>query len=428
MARQVRNRKVDSRTARLTLKARREPYWTRLERGLALGYRRTATATGTWVARRYNPQATPRLTYEALGTADDTADNIGLSYDAAQKAAREWFEGASGSVGAERSQLTVKAAFIQYVAYLRRHKSPSAVYNAEGALLGNADKRGKPRKCTLAPFHDVLLIDLTKKQLEGWQDARITAEGEAGRRQKDTTNRILNAVKAALTRAADDKDNGYPATAPRQWERVKSFEKVARPRTLFLSRDQTRRLLNAVGRGALHDLTYAAFLIGIRPGLEMKALKVGDFDAGSSTLTLDAGKTGGRTIWINPEAVALFERLTAGRKADEPLFRKDDGTPWGDPNEWNRPLKKAAKRVGLPTGRDGVCLYTARHSHISSALVVKNRMPVQMLAENCGTSQKMIETNYGKFTNEDRRRFVDAGTVRLGIVEKSNVKRLGAKQ
>lgn len=417
MARRTHNRKVDSRTARLTLKPRREPYWTRLERGLAIGYRRGA---GTWIARRYDPAATPPITYESLGPADDASDNIGLSVDAAQKKAREWFEKQSAPSGA-RSPLTVREAFTQYVAYLKREKSPSATYNAEGSLLGKDGKRG-PRKCTLAPLHDVLLIDLKKQQLEDWRDGLVTATDEEERRQeKDTCNRLLNTVKAALTRAADDEDNKYPADAPRQWERMKAFKGVARPRTLLLKADQTRRLLNAIGRGALHDLVYGGFLTGLRPGRETKLLTVGAFNADAETLTVDLGKTNHRIVYLNPEAMALFARLTAGRKDDEPLFLNDDGKPWNDAKEWNRPLKKAGARVGLPiTGRGGVVAYTMRHAHISAALVAKNRMPTQVLAENCGMSQKMIEQNYGKIDSDDRRRFIKNGTAKLGL-EKSAV-------
>ena len=50
MARTVRNPKIDTRTARTRLLARREPYWTALSEGCALGYRRGAKG-GTWIGR-----------------------------------------------------------------------------------------------------------------------------------------------------------------------------------------------------------------------------------------------------------------------------------------------------------------------------------------------------------------------------------------
>ena len=50
MARSVRNAKLDTRSARAKLAARREPYWTVLSAGCALGYRRGAKG-GTWIAK-----------------------------------------------------------------------------------------------------------------------------------------------------------------------------------------------------------------------------------------------------------------------------------------------------------------------------------------------------------------------------------------
>ena len=51
MARTVRDANLETRTARLRLPIRSEPYWRGLERGFALGYRRRGKG-GTWLARR----------------------------------------------------------------------------------------------------------------------------------------------------------------------------------------------------------------------------------------------------------------------------------------------------------------------------------------------------------------------------------------
>ena len=50
MARKVRNPKIDTPSARASLKRRREPYWTPLTKGKALGYRKGKKG-GTWIAR-----------------------------------------------------------------------------------------------------------------------------------------------------------------------------------------------------------------------------------------------------------------------------------------------------------------------------------------------------------------------------------------
>ena len=70
VARTVRDQKLDTRSARLKLLARREPYWAKLGPGRHVGYRRLGREGGTWIARAYDPE-TRKRTYRALGAADD---------------------------------------------------------------------------------------------------------------------------------------------------------------------------------------------------------------------------------------------------------------------------------------------------------------------------------------------------------------------
>lgn len=91
MARTVRNAKLDTRSARTKLEARREPYWTAISRGCALGYRRGSKG-GTWVARLRAPDG--KQHYDALGAADDARDADGLTvftFAQAQARASEFF-------------------------------------------------------------------------------------------------------------------------------------------------------------------------------------------------------------------------------------------------------------------------------------------------------------------------------------------------
>jgi hypothetical protein len=58
-------------------------------------------------------------------------------------------------------------------------------------------------------------------------------------------------------------------------------------------------------------------------------------------------------------------------------------------------------KVGQTGGRKG----RLRHYHISRTLMVA--LPMQMIAESCGTSVRMIETHYGKLWVSDRQQMVD---------------------
>src|SRR5215469_6260228 len=91
MARTVRNAKIDTRSARAKLSTRREPYWTVISAGCAIGYRKGAKG-GTWIARFRDTAR--KHHYQALGAADDARDADGrsvYSFAQAQERARNWF-------------------------------------------------------------------------------------------------------------------------------------------------------------------------------------------------------------------------------------------------------------------------------------------------------------------------------------------------
>ena len=90
MARKLRDTGLDTREARLRLKARKKPYWRLLEAGRHLGYYRGARG-GTWVARAFAGDG--RYHEKTLGLADDSSDADGvhvLSFGQAQDKARAW--------------------------------------------------------------------------------------------------------------------------------------------------------------------------------------------------------------------------------------------------------------------------------------------------------------------------------------------------
>ncbi|MEE8144319.1 MAG: hypothetical protein V3T57_02820, partial [Kiloniellales bacterium] len=92
MPRRTKSAKIDTRSARTKLVQRREPYWARIARGCALGYRKGKSG-GTWIARWQSPDG--RKNYQAIRKADDAieADGVGvLSFDQAQDRARDWFQ------------------------------------------------------------------------------------------------------------------------------------------------------------------------------------------------------------------------------------------------------------------------------------------------------------------------------------------------
>jgi len=109
---------------------------------------------------------------------------------------------------------------------------------------------------------------------------------------------------------------------------------------------------------------------------------------------------------LSTPALTWFKTQVQDKHPQAWLLPRDDGTPWGKSHQ-HRPMKAAVKAAGLPPE---TVFYSLRHYHISKALTAG--VPVQMVAENCGTSVGMIEKHYGKFLAKDRKRFMNR--VKLG--------------
>src|ERR1700721_3038828 len=77
MARLIRGGRLESRTRRLALEPRSNPYWVGTPRkGLSLGYRRLANKPGTWTARLYSGKR-GIYTRKVFALADDYSEADG---------------------------------------------------------------------------------------------------------------------------------------------------------------------------------------------------------------------------------------------------------------------------------------------------------------------------------------------------------------
>jgi len=385
--------KLDSRAARRRLKERREPYWQNLLPGRALGYRKGATG-GHWVAR-YTPPGSQRK-YQALGPADDVENLAGaLTFEAAVRTASEWFR--SLSRGA-RTDYTVNDAVKAYLKHLRTSRS--------GTTANDAEKRAK-RYIIDTALGKAKVSALTTQRLKDWRDGLLgeAADGkdpETLRRKKDTANRIWTILRAALTLAWRD---GHVAD-DNAWRRIKPYPGASARREVFLSEAQCRELLEKCDDD-FAALVRAGLYTGARLG-ELLAATVGSFDKRTGTLQIPRGKTGARPVVLPDEAVAWFGTLTAKRPQTEPLFMRQAKCAEWNKMEVSRCMRRAAKAAELP---EGTCFYTLRHTYVSTALV--RGVNIQLIAENVGTSVRMIEQHYGKFMHADRRKAFNAAALNL---------------
>jgi len=406
MARQVKDARLDNRAARAKLPARAEPHWRLITGGRHLGYYKGARG-GTWVARFRPAGEAYRKT--TLGKADDTEDADGvtvLNYMQAVEHARAWFAQQLEPLDAA-GPYSVADAVAAYVGFLKAERKTGI--DTERRL-----KRNIPSKLGDRP-----VAELTTDELEKWKHGLVRIDPDdpdAERRSKDTANRELTMLKAALNRAFNSKK----VASDIAWRRVKPFKKVARSRQVHLDAAQCTRLINSC-QGAFRNLVVAALLTGARPPGELAHLRVKHFHPELRMLSIVDGKTGSREVVLTAEATRWFEEITAGRDPDALLLPRDDGTAWRRSDQM-RPMWEAVARAKLPID---TCLYTLRHTHASQALLAG--MNMKLLAENMGTSIKMLELNYAKFIAASRRKLIEESGFKLGLVP-SNVASLSVRR
>ena len=399
MARTVSNPKLDSRNARLPLKRRREPYWQVIVQGCALGYRKNAVG-GTWIARWRTPES--KHVYHAIGPADDNTDDgaTSIDYKAAQEEARKWFGEMAKTCG-KRGDYTVGQAIDDYIAFLKRERSPAAAYDSEK----RAGKWIKPK------LGNTIIHTLTRSALYEWWLTVMEPDAKGRTLTKDSANHVLTVLKAALNRAADLRPDDVPSVDA--WARLKPYKGAGDSRKVVLTQAQRTRLINTTS-GGLRDLILGALLTGARPPGELASIRCQDFDPDTGTVVIK-GKTGVRVATLDKLAREFFDDLAAGKDPDALLFTRDDGEPWGK-NHHIRPWNEAAKRAKLPSSATMYCL---RHTHISQRLL--KGVSIHLLADELGTSVRMIELHYAKYMTLERRKALNASAF-MKTIPKSNVR------
>lgn len=366
---------MDSKTKRERLTPRREPYWARLRAGGHLGYRKLVEGEGTWVAK-YRP-ADGKRQYKGLGTI--LPEGKRDAFDVAARAANLWFDQLDRGITGNGD--TVADACSAYVAALKVDR-PKTAADAEGRFrrLVDAHRIGR-----------IALDKLKATDVRAWRDEQVDDDeddADAIRRSKDSANRNLSALKAALNLAYRDQR----IASDHAWRGVGPFEKVGARRTEYLTSAQRKALLKACD-AHLARLVRAALLTGARPG-ELVGATVADFDKAHGTLAL-RGKTGHRIIPLSTAARELFAECSRDRIAAAPLLCRHDGVAW-DRFYWRDKFRDAAREAKLP---DGAVLYTLRHTAITTMLT-EGALDLLTVARLTGTSVAMIDAHYGHLVGQ----------------------------
>jgi integrase len=327
-----------------------------------------AEGDGTWIAKHRGADGMRQ--YKSLGGI--AADGKRDPFDIASKLALAWFEQLDAGIAAAG---TVADACRAYVAALKIDR-PKASTDAEGRFK---------RLLYSAALGRVPLERLQARDVRAWLDAQVPGDDEddpdAQRRAKDSANRNLTALKAALNLAYRDK----LIASDHAWRTVKPYSGVAGRRTMVLAPAQRKALLAAADKPLRHFLQ-AAMLTGARPG-ELAAATVADFDPRAGTLRL-VGKTGARTVPVSTQMAKLAKACCKDRIGKAPLFDRGDGKAW-ERFYWRDKVQTAAKAAQLP----GASMYALRHTAITE--MVLGGLDLLMVARLTGTSVAMIDKHYG---------------------------------
>ncbi|CAG9244938.1 tyrosine-type recombinase/integrase [Paraburkholderia caribensis] len=371
---------INSKSAREKLKPRREPYWSRIRAGFFVGYRRSEEGEGTWIARRRSDEG--KQVYHALGTFS--------GYDEAVKAAAQWASALDAGVSSKG--MTVKQACEHYVEHLALHKGAASERDAEGRFK---------RLVYAAKIGNVNLAKLRTSDITAWLSAQIRgdeddAEDEEDlRRAKDSANRNLASLKAALNHAMHNRLVATDAG----WKTVAKFKDVGRRRDAFLPAAQRNALLDACPED-LRRLVKAMLLTGARPG-ELANAAIQHFDREQGTLALE-GKTGHRVVTLSSAAIAFFSECSKGRIGNAALLLPAFNERWNK-DLWKKPFKAAASAAKLPPT---AVMYSLRHTAISE--MIAGGMDSFVVARLAGTSTAMIDAHYGHLRHDKTRARLDA--------------------
>ena len=412
---------LESKTARLSLAPRNAPYWLAIGEGQQVGYRK-GIKDGYWVARLTDMKSRKKV-QESLGTADDQQDADGkevLTYYQAVEAAQDWFkrrkeaDEAKAAVRPSKNSITVSQAVEIYIEYLKTDGKSGK--SSEQAAFANIYR---------APIALKRLVDLTVDDIKGFRDHiansprrtrqkpkpvpkrkrktplkavekpkgkwALAAESmdpetlkeELKRQRKSTANRVLAILRAALNyQVAQD-----PTIDDRAWRAVKQFRKADGVRTSYLEVEEQRRLLEACPAG-LRELVAGALYTGARYG-ELRKLKVHHVYLQAMNIRIDDSKTyKPREIPLTEEACHFFAKLVEGRKRNDFVFLRADGSQWGKSHTF-RPFRAACDAAGI----EAIPFHSLRHSYAS--LLVMAGAELMAVSKILGhADSRMVDRHY----------------------------------
>ena len=377
--------RIDTVSARNKLPIRREPYWYKIGKELRVGFRKMSNeADGSWHVRHRDESG--KEDQRSLGTMEEYPPNE--RFNKAVAAARDWVARAPArKLGDTVQRATVMDVCDAYVKRIRELKGDKPADDLETRYR---------RVVRSQPIHAIDIAVLTREHLREFRrcliaaPVRVNTAGDIRVRSKDTVNRDMAALRAALNQALADQI----VTSDFAWrEPLKAFKNVSKRRSLYLDREQRRNLI-ANADDDLAKFLWGLSILPLRPGA-LALLKVEDFECRLGVLKIGTDKGGHeRRIKLPSEIIGTFKQAAENRSPSAPLLARADGKAWNK-DSWKGPFKKAALSAGLPPKTTA---YTLRHSVITD--LVHGGLDLLTVAQISGTSVAMIEKHYGHLRSD----------------------------
>jgi integrase len=369
-------RELGSRTARQRLPIQARPYFTHVQDGLSLGYRRGKRG-GSWIARAYDTEHGYR--FEPIGRSNDLAEGVGMSFQQAQDAARNWYAqlaiADAGEIAPKR--YTVAQACSDYL----------------DRFTGNENSKSEAARTirvhVIPTLGNIELAKLKRAKLESWlhdlaNAPRWNREGKPShlRSRRASANRIWNTLRAALNRAYKAERVASSAA----WERVEAFENVDVPKRDYFTAEQAKRFIEACPED-FQQLVRGALYTGCRYG-ELIGMTVEAFDENAGHVSVLQGKTGRmKHAHLTDEETAFFAAIAKSKSKSELMFLRSDVKPWGKSHQQDR-MAEACKAAGVP-------LITFRALRTTFAtLLAMNGTSIALIADQLGHAGQTVAAKH----------------------------------
>jgi integrase len=217
------------------------------------------------------------------------------------------------------------------------------------------------------------------------------------RKRKRTFNTLVSILRMAFQHAWDD---GQIDTE-RPWRCLKRISVNHSPRTIFLTREECRRLLDHC-TPALRLLVMAGLYTGCRVG-ELSKLRVEDVGFQGFGLRIGAFKRSpARFVFLPDEGMAFFLACIEGKTPRDNVFRSDMGKIWR--KQHTGLFRRAVSNAGLPRS---FVFHGLRHTYASD--LVRAGVQLEVVAKQLGHANTITVSNtYGHLAEHYRENQVRA--------------------